>query len=219
MVARFSLTSPPDVVRDYFGYAETPDFPPRPAILPTQPIAVVVAREFSHGATRHFRLMRWGFLPGFVKDPATFPLLLNARAESVLEKPSFRAAFKRRRCLIPADGFYLWRDAGARRKQAFLVQAGNNELLAFAGLHETYLDASGGEIDTACILTTTANAAIAGLSERAPVIVPRAALVPWLDHEAGSLDAALALLRPAPEGLLRATPLAEASEAGDDTFR
>ena len=209
MVARFALTSPPDVVRDYLGYAETPDFPPRRAILPTEPVAVVAAREFSQGARRHFRLMRWGFLPGFVKDPASFPLLLNARAESVLEKPSFRAAFKRRRCLIPADGYYLWRDAGGRRKQAFLVQAETGGLLALAGLYETYLDASGGEIDTACVLTTQAGAALQELSDRAPVIVPRAQIGRWLDHEA-TLEPALALLAPAPAGLLRATPLAGA---------
>ena len=208
MVARFALTSSPAAVRDYFGYPEAPDFPPRETIAPTEPIAVVVAREFSHGATRHFRLMRWGFLPGFVKNPETFPLLLNARAESVLEKPSFRNAFKRRRCLIPADGFYLWRDTGERRKRAYLIRAADRGLLALAGLHETYLDASGGEIDTACLLTTAANAAIADLSDRMPVIVPREAILSWLDHEAASLDAALDLLRPAPAELLRAAPIA-----------
>ncbi|MDE3177809.1 MAG: SOS response-associated peptidase [Pseudomonadota bacterium] len=215
MVARFALTSPPALVRAYFGYPETPDFPPRAAILPTEPIAVVVAGAFSHGAARHFVLMRWGFLPGFVKDPATFPLLINARAESVLEKPSFRAAFKRRRCLIPADGFYV----GARAKPALVVRAAEGGPLALAGLHETYLDASGGEIDTACILTTGAGAALRDVSERAPVVVPRAEIGVWLDHEAASLDAALALLRPAPAGLLRVTPLAGAADIDADTFR
>jgi len=201
VVSRFALTLPPPVWRDYFGYIDEPDFPPRAAIAPTEPIAVVIAREFSHGAKRRFRLMRWGFLPGFVKDPASFPLLINARAESLLEKPSFRAAFRRRRCLIPADGYYVWRD-----KQAFLVRAADDGPLAFAGLYETYLDASGGEIDTACIVTTGANAALAPLNDRMPVIVPHRAIESWLDHEA-PLDAAAALLAPAAVELLQATQI------------
>ena len=215
MVARFALTLPPPVWREYFGYLDEPDFPPRAAIAPTEPIAVVTAREFSHGRERRFRLMRWGFLPGFAKDPASFPLIINARAETLLEKPSFRAAFKRRRCLIPADGYYVWRDGPKRTKQAYLIQTVDRGPLALAGLYETYLDASGGEIDTACIITTSANAEVAQWSARMPVIAPRAALTDWLDCEAPP-DAALALLARAPANLLRAMPVASPS---GDTIR
>jgi hypothetical protein len=108
MPGRFSVTSPPETLRAFFAYLEEPDFPPRYNIAPTQPIAIVTAAAHSQGARRHFTLMRWGFLPGFVKDPKNFSLLINARAETLTEKASFRAAVKRRRCLVVADSFYEW---------------------------------------------------------------------------------------------------------------
>jgi putative SOS response-associated peptidase YedK len=177
MCRRYALTSPPEVVRARFGYDDRPEFPPRAEIKPTEPIAVVISRPFTQGAEREFRLVRWGFLPGFVKDVANFPLIVNARAESALEKPSFTAAFKRRRRLAPADGFY----AG----KAF-VEPGEAPF-GLAALYETYLDASGGEIDTACILTIEAKG-------RAPAILARKDYSAWLDHETTSPAAALALL-------------------------
>jgi putative SOS response-associated peptidase YedK len=100
MCSRYNLTSPPEAVRAYFGYSDTPNFPARYNIAPTQPIAVV-ARD--REGTRRFRLMRWGLLPSFVKDPKQFPTLINARSEYVLVKASFRNAMRWRRCLVPAD--------------------------------------------------------------------------------------------------------------------
>ena len=105
MCGRFAITLPPEAVRGFFAYLEKPNFPPRYNIAPTQPIPIVAAQAQTGGATRHFTLVRWGFLPGFVKNTKEFPLIINARAETVLEKASFRAAVKRRRCLIIADGF------------------------------------------------------------------------------------------------------------------
>jgi putative SOS response-associated peptidase YedK len=178
MCRRYALTSPPELVRARFGYSERPDFPPRAEIKPTEPIAVVMSRPFTRGAEREFRLVRWGFLPGFVKDVASFPLIVNARAESVLEKPSFAAAFKRRRCLAPADGFYAGRT---------FVQPGDTPF-GLAALYETYLDASGAEIDTSCILTIEAEG-------RAPAILAPEDYSAWLDHETTTPAAALALIR------------------------
>ena len=109
MCGQFAITLPPEAVRAFFDFIEQPNFPPRYNIAPTQPIPIVYAREHSRGGERHFLLVRWGFLPGFVKDPKDFPLLINARAETLLQKPSFRAAMKRRRCLVISDGFYEWR--------------------------------------------------------------------------------------------------------------
>jgi putative SOS response-associated peptidase YedK len=197
----FALTSQPETVRAYFGYRARPDFPPRAEIAPTEPIAIVCARAFTRGEDRRFLLVRWGFLPGFVKDPETFPLIVNARAESVLDRPSFVAAFKRRRCLAPADGFY----AGSRPRR--YLTAADGAPFGLAGLYETYIDANGGEIDGACVLTTSADPTLAALAKRMPVIVPRSAFSAWLD-EATPLDDTLALLRPAPEGLLQSTPAA-----------
>jgi putative SOS response-associated peptidase YedK len=99
-------------VRAYFAYPETPNFPARYNIAPTQPIAVVCLDE---EGTRSFRLIRWGLLPPFVKDPKQFPTLINARAEGISTKPAYRAAYARRRCLIPADGFYEWTGSKSRR--------------------------------------------------------------------------------------------------------
>ena len=216
MCVRYALTCPPETVRACFGYDERPEFPPRSDITPTQPIAIVTAREFTQGEQRNFRLVRWGFLPSWVEDPEKFPLIANARAESVLDKPSFSAAFKRRRCLAPADGFYARRTAGGgRRGESLLIRARDGAPFGLAGLYETYLDPNGSEIDTACILTTRANALIADVSERMPVIVPREAFSAWLNHETTPQGAALALLSPAPETLLSLSPASD----GRDTIR
>ena len=186
MCRRFALTSPPALLRAHFGYDETPDFPPRAAITPTEPIALVAARPFT--GRRHFHLMRWGFLPGFVKDVASFPLIVNARAESLMEKASFAAAFKRRRGLVPADSFYL----GKAR-----VQAADGAPLGLAAIYETYMDASGGEIDTACLITLPADGLLSPYGARMPAIPSPADFAAWLDGEATPPGAALALLRSA----------------------
>jgi len=115
MCGRYVITSPPAAVRALFGYPEQPNFPPRYNVAPTQPIALVRLTD----GKRAFALMRWGLLPGWVKDPKTFSLLVNARGESVREKPAFRNAMLRRRCLVPADGFYEW-GAGVPKRPYFV---------------------------------------------------------------------------------------------------
>src|SRR5690606_12498466 len=104
MCGRYAITLPPDAMQALFRYGERPNFPPRYNIAPTQPVPVVRI----HNGAREFILMRWGFIPGWVKDAKAFPLVINIRGESAHEKPSFRAALTRRRCLMPADGFYEW---------------------------------------------------------------------------------------------------------------
>jgi putative SOS response-associated peptidase YedK len=204
MCGRYAITLPPEAVRAFFAFAESPSFPPRYNIAPTQPIPVVVAAPQSRGGARHFQLMRWGFLPGFVKDPKTFPLLINARAETLAEKPSFRAALRRRRCVVIADGFYEWRRdeaSGARRgtpRRPFLIRLIERGPIGFAGLYETYCDATGGEIDTALIITTAANALISQLHVRMPAILDQKHFAAWLDVDEIGPDKAVALLRPAP---------------------
>src|SRR5581483_1340130 len=129
MCGRYAVTSSPEAIRALFRYAELPNFPPRYNVAPTQPIAVV---RLVNGE-RHFALVRWGLLPPWVKDPKNFSLLINARAETVLDKPAYKNAMKRRRCLVPADGFYEWRRAGDR-KQPFFVRKKGGGPVAFAGL-------------------------------------------------------------------------------------
>ncbi len=203
MCSRYSLTAPPEAVRAYFGYADTPNFPARYNIAPTQPIPVVaVDRE----GVRRFRLMRWGLLPFFVKDPKTFPTLINARSEEVLAKPSFRNAMRWRRCLVPADGFYEWTGPKGRRRP-FLLRPRGGELIAFAGLYERWRDGQGGEIDTVAILTCPSNAIVATLHDRMPVVLAPEDYAAWLDVRGTSPEAAAALLRPAPDDLFEAVEL------------
>src|ERR1700742_3105960 len=124
MCGRFVITSAPEALRRLFTSAEQPNFPPRFNIAPTQPIPVVIIEN----GNRHFRLMRWGLLPSWVKGPRTFTLLINARSETVREKPAFKNAIKRRRALIPADGYYEWQDAGGRKRPVFIHRRAGRDL-------------------------------------------------------------------------------------------
>lgn len=206
MCGRYTLTSAPEAIRALFGYAEQPNFPSRYNIAPTQPIAIVRLID----GKRQFALVRWGLMPSWVKDPKAFSLLINARGESAAEKPAFRAAMKRRRCLVPADGFYEWK-AGAPRKQPFYIHAKSGAPLAFAGLWETWTGPNGEELDTAAIVTTGANRTLSPLHDRMPVIIPPDEFSRWLGKGEieSSVDAALAqtLIRPAPDELLEAYPV------------
>jgi len=197
MCARYVITSPPDAIRALFGYRELPNFPPRYNVAPTQPIPVVRLVD----GKREFALMRWGFVPAWVKDPKKFSLLVNARGESVLDKPAFRNAMRRRRCLVPADGFYDWR-SGTPRRPYFVRAAKAKTALAFAGLWETWTGPNGEELDTAAIVTTRANNALAHVHDRMPVIVPPEAFDLWLDCRNVDAETAAALIMPAPETLL-----------------
>ncbi len=197
MCGRYVISSSPDAIRALFGYDERPNFPPRYNVAPTQPIPVVRLA----GNTRCFALVRWGFIPSWVKDPKRIALLINARGESVLDKPAFRNAMRRRRCLIPADGFYDWRPAEPRRPY-FVRPKGSAGPLAFAGLWETWTGPDGEEVDTAAIITTRANRMLSAIHPRMPVIVAPEAFDLWLDCAKVEPMAAAALIAPAPDDLL-----------------
>ena len=206
MCGRFAITSAPEALRALFGYTEQPNFPARFNIAPTQPIAIVRLVE----GKREFALVRWGFLPSWVKDPNAFSLIINARGESVCDKPAFRAAMKRRRCLIPVDGFYEWQASGKGPKQPFYIHARSGQPMAFAGLWETWEGPNGEEVDTAAIVTTRANRTLSPLHDRMPVIIAPDAFDLWLN--CGEVDArtAEALIAPAPDDLLEAWPVSTA---------
>ena len=201
MCGRYVIISTPAAIRAMFGYAELPNFPPRYNVAPTQPIPVVRLVD----GKRSFALMRWGLIPSWVKDPKGFSLLINARGESVLDKPAFRNAMRRRRCLIPTDGFYEWQPGAPKRP--FFVQRkrdadGSAPPLAFAGLYETWTGPNGEEIDTAAIITTTANRTLSAIHERMPVFVQPQAFELWLDCANVEAEVAAALIAPASEALL-----------------
>jgi putative SOS response-associated peptidase YedK len=196
MCGRYVIKTTPDLMRQLLGYPELPNFPPRYNIAPTQPVPIVRLNE----GKRQFALVRWGLIPGWVKDPRGFSLLHVARSETVNEKPAFRYAMKRRRCLIPADGFYEWNESG--RKEPYFVHAKSGGMIAFAGLWESWMGPNGEEVDSAVIVTVPANALLAPVCDRMPAIVPPEAFDLWLDGAHVDAETAVAMLAPAPDDLL-----------------
>ena len=193
MCGRFTLRAPWEEVAAFFGLdGPGPNLRPRYNVAPSQPVAAVRAE----GEERRLSMLRWGLIPSWAKDPAIGHRLINARAETAREKPAFRRAFAARRCLIPADGFYEWERAGARR-QPWFIAAREGGLFAFAGLWERWRVREGarltgalaearpgGTVETCAILTTGANPALAPIHERMPVILPPDAFDPWFAGEA-----------------------------------
>jgi putative SOS response-associated peptidase YedK len=212
MCGRYAITSAPEAIRRLFGYDEQPNFPPRYNVAPTQPVPIVRMME----GKRRFALVRWGFIPSWVKDPRTFSLLINARGESLGDKPAFRAAMRYRRCLFPADGFYDWRRAGERVTPYYVrLKAGGP--MALAGLWENWMGPHGEEMETAVIVTTRANRLLAPIHPRMPVIVPPEAFDLWLDARVEAATAA-ALIAPAPEDMLEMHEVSPAvNSAANDT--
>lgn len=192
-------------VRDPRAFAE---LGPRYNVAPTQPIEVVVRRDDG----RVIELHRWGLVPAFAKSLAMGSRHINARAETVATTPAFRASFARRRCIIPADGFYEWRrETGGKRKQPFLIHAADDRPLAFAGVWAPWKDPATGEwISTAAVVTTQANATVAQLHNRMPVILGPSQWPIWSDPEIRDPGLLTDLLRPAADSILTLTAVSSA---------
>jgi putative SOS response-associated peptidase YedK len=212
MCGRFVITSAPEALRQVFGYIEQPNFPARYNVAPTQPVPVVI---LENGA-RHFRLMRWSFLPSWVKDPHKFTVLINARAETVQEKPAFKNAIRRRRCLIPADGYYEWQNRG-QRKQPYLIQPRAGGPIGFAGLAETWMGPNGEEVDTVAIITAEASTGMSVLHHRVPVTIAPDRFADWLDCSSDSAADIMTLLTAPPEGTFAWHPVSpEVNKVAND---
>jgi putative SOS response-associated peptidase YedK len=148
---------------------------------------------------RHFRLMRWGLWPAWVKDPRNFTLLINARAETIREKPAFKNAIRRRRCLIPADGYYEWRAEGSR-KRPYFIHRRDGTPIGLAGLAETWMGPNGEELDTVAIVTAPASADLAVLHHRVPVTISADDFERWLDCSGDTAETVVMLMAPPREG-------------------
>ncbi len=199
MCGRFSLTTAPQWVAEQFGLAEVPDLGPRYNIAPTQDVAVV--RSQSDGIGNRLDLVRWGLVPPGSGPAAGSAPLINARSETVMEKPVFRSAFLARRCLVPADGFFEWRDLGGR-KQPIYFTAGDERPFAFAGLWERYIASDGYPLESCTILTTEPNALVRPVHDRMPVILPADAYDCWLNSANPQRDL-VPLLVPFPGDAMR----------------
>lgn len=216
MCGRYALTATPEDILEFLSVIEIDDFPSRYNIAPTQPILLVTATDRqapgSNLPERQAVLARWGFLPGWVKDPKEFPLLINARAETAIGKASFRAAMRHRRVLIPATGFYEWhrpaKEEGGKA-QAYFIRPKSGGIIAFAGLMETWSSADGSEVDTAAILTTRANALIGSIHERMPVVIDPQDFTRWLDCKTQEPREVADLMKPAQEDLFEMIPVSD----------
>ena len=196
MCSRYSLTSPSEAVRAYFDTINEAEFPPRYNIAPTQPVIIV---RHDPQNRREMRLVRWGLIPSWVKDPRDFTTLINARSETAAEKPSFRAAMRHRRCLVPCSGFYEW--TGVRgSKQPHLVTRRSGGPMALAGLWEHWLGADGSELESMAILTTEANEDMQAIHQRMPVILSPEHFGLWLDCRSGSSTEIEGLMKPLEDG-------------------
>jgi putative SOS response-associated peptidase YedK len=191
------------VLQDLFGLQDLPDLSPRYNIAPTQKVAAV--RPAVQGG-RELVLLRWGLIPSWAGDPSIGSRLLNARAETVAEKPSFRSALQRRRCLIAADGFFEWQ-AQKGKKQPYYFRLADGRPFAFAGLWERWSRGGGEPLETCTIITTEANDLVRSYHERMPVILPTAAHAAWLDTSLHRPEPLLPLLCPYPGEEMAAYPV------------
>lgn len=213
MCGRFTLKTPVAEIAEIFGVegGREIDLPARYNIAPTQPVAVV--RSTGEEGARELALLRWGLLPGWVKDPEDWPTLINARAETLDRKPAFEDAFRFRRCLVPADGFYEWRrERGV--KQPYYVRGADERPLAFAGLWERWTG-SDEAVESCTIVTTDANPLLAPLHDRMPAILDADAQARWMDPHLRSPEALGELLRPFPPERLLAYPVGRAVNKAD----
>ena len=215
MCGRFALFSPEEILAAMFG-VEGDRFPQASYnIAPSRDVAVVrIAAE--RAGRRELALLRWGLIPSWAKDPAMGNRMINARAESASAKPAFRSAFRRRRCLVPADGFYEWQKAGTR-KQPYYVRMADGKPFALAGLWERW-EGPGAAVASCTILTTDPNALLAPVHDRMPVIVAPADYDRWLDPERQDPAEVMPLVRPYPPDAMVAFPVRTLvnSPAADD---
>lgn len=201
MCGRYAATLPPEMMVELFNLLNSVDIPPRYNIKPTDPI-VAIRHSRSQGG-RVAGVYRWGFIPSFVKDPKAFKLLLNARAEGIVDKPAFRNAMKWGRAIIPADGYYEWMTGEDGIRRPYYIHSSENAPMAFAGLISNWKDAEGTVTPTAAIVTVDPNLDISNIHDRMPVVLRGEAIDRWLDTENVGPEDAAALAEAPPPGTMR----------------
>lgn len=192
MCGRFALKENPKQLAEHFHLADSLDFRPSWNIAPSSSIYSITADDVG---SRHLRLMHWGLIPSWAKDATIGNKLVNARGGTVAEKPSFRAAFKSHRCLIPASGFYEWKAEG-KLKQPWYVSLKSGDPMAFAGLWDVWHPNKGETIESCCIITTEANALMLPIHDRMPVILNPDQWDTWLSPEERHPDKLLPMIHP-----------------------
>ncbi len=219
MCSRYAMTSSPQAVRAWFKHDNETDFPPRYDIRPTEPVLIV---RLDHARRREITLVRWGLVPSWSKEPGKYGTLFNARAETAVEKPSFRGPMRHRRCLVPADGYYEWASRKGSSKSArkpHLVRPVAGGPIAFAGLWDHWLGADGSELETMAILTVEANSDVSSLNDRMPIVLDPGDYDAWLDVSSGQSGTASSLLRAAPAGTFEISEVASNFQNGGNSPR
>ena len=208
MCGRFTLHASPEQIAEQFGVQEPEVLADRYNIAPTQPVGIVRLDRSARG--REWALVHWGLIPSWAKDPGMGARMINARGETLAEKPSFRAALRRRRCLVPADGFYEWKRTGSG-KQPFYIRLRSHEPFAFAGLWEIWTAPDGSELESCTVITTGPNEMMADLHDRMPVILMPEDYEQWLgtgkDADAKEVEQLQHLIRPCEAELMEAYPV------------
>src|SRR5215467_12065476 len=204
MCGRYRLSRRKQIVEEYFDSSGDEDWIPRYNIAPTQPVPVI--RQHPREPRRVLSRLRWGLIPSWAKDASAAARTINARSETAATLPAFRDALKRRRCLIPADGFYEWQRRGAT-KQPFCFEVNGGELFAFAGLWDRWKDANDQWIRSCSILTTTPNAVTSFVHDRMPVILQQNDYDLWLDPGLTETDTVAELLKPFDARWMRCYPV------------
>jgi len=204
MCGRFTLFAPGDVLAAMFGVDEAPSLAPRYNIAPSQPVAA--ARVSPDSDSREITFLRWGLVPSWAKDPSAGDRMINARAETISEKPSFRSAFKRRRCLVPADGFFEWKRAEGR-KQPYFIRFRDGRPFAIASLWERWEGPDGSVLESCGLITTAANDVVSPIHDRMPVILAPKDYGLWLDPAVQDKVALLPLLGAFPSDDMTAFPV------------
>ena len=207
MCGRFTLTEPDaGVLLETFSLTQPPEpLPPRYNIAPTQAVATVVTEN---DGSRVLRLMRWGLIPSWAKDPSIGSRMINARSETVAEKPSYRNALKRRRCLIVADGFYEWQKQPGGGKVPMFISLADRQPFGFAGLYETWTEPESGESLVTCtIITGPPNDLVKSIHDRMPIILPPEAYDLWLEPREMNTGLLTELLKPYPAEQMAAYPV------------
>ncbi|MBN1291040.1 MAG: SOS response-associated peptidase [Candidatus Latescibacteria bacterium] len=199
MCGRFAIGIPPFDAVKYFNIEELVEFTPRYNVAPTEFAPVIIKREQSN--KREIKMFRWGLIPPWSKDVKIGFQLINARAETVAEKPAFRSAFKNRRCLIPATGFYEWKKYDGK-KQPMFIRMQDEKPFTFAGIWETWKAYDHTTIESFSIITTQSNDLLKEVHDRMPVILQKEDYDVWLDSEKSRQEELQSLLKPYPPDLM-----------------
>ena len=221
MCGRYAASRSPDDLVEEFELAQLLEevLPASYNVAPTDPVYAVVERaprgEPEAEPMRQLRTVRWGLVPSWAKDPSIGSRLINARVETVADKPAFRKAFAKRRCLLPADGYFEWYGEERGKKQPFFIRPADGGVLAMAGLYEFWRDPAKDEDDpeawltTCTVITTSAPDDLGRIHDRMPMLVERARYAEWLDPSVTDLDGLRSLLVPAAPGRLTTYPVSK----------